>query len=65
MGLRTFWIALTQRTQDANFEIMTRDCLPRLRNNRSINLNLLDHVLLFAEKYDDRRLKNKVPMFYL
>ena len=30
-----------------------------LRDDRSINLNLSDHVHFFAGKYDDRRLQNK------
>ena len=30
-----------------------------LRNDRSINLNLSDHVRSFAGKYDNRRLQNK------
>jgi len=33
--------------------------LSSLRNDRSINLNLANHVCVFAEKYDDRRLQNK------
>ena len=32
---------------------------PSLRNDRSINLNLSDHVCVFAGKYDNRRLQNK------
>ena len=31
----------------------------RLRNDRSINLNISDHVRFFAGKYDDRRLQIK------
>ena len=30
-----------------------------LRNNRSINLNLSDHVCFFAGKYEERRLQSK------
>ena len=32
--------------------------LSSLRNDYSINLNLSDHVCVFAETYDDRRLQN-------
>ena len=39
--------------------------LSSLRNNYSINLNLSDHVCVFAEKYDNRRLQNKEEIYVL
>jgi len=33
--------------------------LSSLRNDCSINLNLSNHMCVFANKYDDRRLQNK------